>query len=1127
MNQDDIPGGVPPQLKDDSDPSVESTLTFTGQKSVASGSSANALTEQGAERYELSEEFAHGGIGRILRARDLRLSRPVAIKELLLPHGDADARFVAEAFITARLQHPAIVPVYDAGRKPSGEPFFAMKLVSGRSLADVIALTKTLEERLALLPHVLAVAEAIAYAHTERIIHRDLKPANVLVGPFGETVVIDWGLAKDLAHKLSEPVVAAASPGSQESDLTLRGAVMGTPTYMPPEQALGHPVDERADVYALGAILYHLLAGTKPYDSGSSQEVLAQVVQGPPEPLDKRQRGIPADLLAIVAKAMSREPAGRYATARELAEDLRRFETGQIVRAHEYSWQERGRRFARRHRAVVAVTAVALLVLTGIGTVSILGIMAARDQAELKQAEAEQARQEALMRADELILQHARSAVERNPNAAIDWLRSLSSGFTHWSAVRTIAADAQARGFATVLRGHHQTVNEVLFLPDSEHVLSSSDDYTVRIWSVKQKKVERVLSGHSDEVWHMALAPQGELLATGSKDRTLRLWDLATGQSRPPLSHAGPVDGMAFTPDGRQVITTCRGDDLLHVWDVATGTLVRAFKTGLGPLSQFELSRDGRYALVRALQSPRAQLWDLEHGTSRMLEHGGTVVTLAISPRGDLAATGALDETLHVWDLRTGQGRVLGKQPGSPFSLAFSPDGTRLGVGSAEGQLLLWNLGTGQNQLLGGHEGRISQVRFSRDGNLLATSSDDRSARLWDLTTGQSRVLRGPEGSAYALALSPDERWVAVGSYDTTVRLFAVNTEANRILAKSRASLHTLLASPDGQHLAAMDAEGALHLLAVGSGTDTLLEEISTRERPALQFSPDGQWLAVGKETGPVRLWNMATGQLSRQLEGHTAAVTALLFRRDGLQLATADAKGGVRLWELGSGQARALESHEREVCQLAFSPDGQRLASGSTDGEIQLWNLATGTFQALRDHGDAVRHLIFSPDGQRLISASLDHTLRIWDLATGGNRRTDISGSGVQQVLLSQDGELLISASLRDSSLRLWDARTGAARGMLSGHQGEILAMALSPDGRRVASASQDRTVRLWDLATHESRVLRGHAQRVTGVIFLNDRELVSSGWDGTVRLWLDDLPSDPLALRQWMEAVVNAPSP
>jgi len=1108
-----------------------SDSTHPGRTTGGPGVAAQALPQVDPNRYDIAGEFAHGAIGRILHARDRRLNRPVAIKELIFPGGTVEARFVTEALVTARLQHPSIVPVYDAGRWDSGEPFYAMKFVAGRSFADVIAGTETLQERLALLPHVLAVAEAIAYAHTERVVHRDLKPANVLVGDFGETVVIDWGLAKDLSQGAAPELMVAVAPGNTDASLTHQGMVVGTPAYMPPEQAAGRSVDERADVYALGAILYHLLAGTRPYDSGSSAEVIDQVVRGPPTPLSERQTGIPADLLTIVAKAMARDPAERYATARELAEDLRRFQTGQIVGAHAYSLGERLRRFVRRYRAAVAVTAVALLVLIGVGTVSFRRIVAERDRAERKQTEAEaaqhdaeSARQQALERADELTLLHARISVNRDPNEAITWLRSLSPGFSHWSAVRTIAADAQARGFAIVLRGHAQTVDDVVFAPDGRHLITTSDDATIRLWDMKSGGV-RVLTGHTDEVWRLTFSPDGRSFATAGKDRTARIWNLDTGESRVLAGHPGPVDTVAYTPDGQHLVVTNRGDALVRIWNVASGTLERTLQTGLRPLSMLALSPDGRYALVHELEGSRAQIMDLKTGASHMLEHEGTVKAIAFSPRGNLAVTGGLDETVRAWDPRTGQGRILGQRLGGISYLAFSRDGAQLAAGTSEGQLRLWNLDTGKSDLVGSHEGRINEILFSRDGRLVATSSDDRSARLWELSTGHGRSLRGHQGAAYSMDFSLDGQWLAVGSYDSTTRVYSVKGAANRVLAKTPVALNTLVASPSGHHLATKGGDGVLHLLEAATGSSLLQEPLGVGEPGLLQFSPDGRWLAAGAKEGQVRLWDAATGKPARQLTGHTGAVTALAFRRDGEILATADASGEIRLWELSSGQPRSLGRHEGEVVRLAFSRDGQRFASGNKKGEIRLWEIATGHFQELRGHEDEVVSLLFSPDGQRLVSGSQDHTLRIWDLASGTSHRAPASGNGVLEVLMSPDGELLISSSVKDGILRLWDARTGTSRGVLQGHQGDITGMALSPDGRRLASASADSTVRLWDLATQESRVLRGHAARATGVVFLDDRHLASIGWDGTLRSWSDDLPTDPAALRAWMLTVGNIP--
>ncbi len=345
------------------------------------------------EHYVVGDELARGGMGRISVARDRRLGRSVALKELLVDSADLRARFEREARITAKLQHPAIVNLLEAGVWGTGEPFYVMKLVTGESLDKVIAARSAVETRMGLLPNVIAAVDALAYAHDRRVIHRDLKPSNILVGEFGETVVIDWGLAKDLADTSGGPDIAAGPfrSASLAAGQTQHGSVVGTPAYMPVEQARGESVDERADVYSLGAMLYHILTGAPPYTGKSADMVLGAVIDGPPTPVDQRAPAIPRDLVAIVNKAMARAAADRYPTAKELAVDLKKFQTGQLVGAHRYSnWQLAGR-WIRRHRTAVAVAAVAAVALAVLGVVSFQRIVDER-------ARTEQQRQVALKR---------------------------------------------------------------------------------------------------------------------------------------------------------------------------------------------------------------------------------------------------------------------------------------------------------------------------------------------------------------------------------------------------------------------------------------------------------------------------------------------------------------------------------------------------------------------------------------------------------------------------------------------------------------------------------------------------------------------------------------------------------
>lgn len=1120
--------------------------------------------------YEITGEVGQGGIGRVLRASDTRLRRIVAIKELQDAAGTAaEERFVREALLTARLQHPSIVPLYEAGRWPNGAPFYAMKLVTGRSLQTLFAGARTLEARLGLLPHVLAASEAMAYAHSERVIHRDLKPGNILAGEFGETVVIDWGLAKDLARPDDEPppapapsvpppsaappsAPASATPRSRPPSgrtprsrtpsgrtpgeaLTVHGAVIGTPAYMPPEQARGEAVDERADVYSLGAILYHLLTGACPYEGPSAAAALRQVLAGPPVAAARRQPGIPEDLLAIVHKAMARDRAERYPSARELADDLRRFQTGQIVAAHRYSRGELVRRFARRYRAALSVAAAALVVIAAAGAVAVRRIMAESRLAREGQAQAEEARKLAVAHADDLTLVQAASAVDQDPNKALEWLARLSPSFDRWPEARLIAADAQSRGLSVALRGHTSAINNIRFTGDGKWLVTGADDHAVRIWPVpgagaEPGRVARELVGHTDEVWALAPAPGWSALATSSKDGTVRLWDLATGESRSLVTgHTAGVPEMGFI--GRDLLVTGSDDGTARLWDLRKMEL----RGQLGVpklLRSVAVSPDGRVA--GAGYDGVLHLWSLPGLAERTFTgHGAALMGVAFSPDGASIATRDADGAVRLWDAATGAARVL-SPPLAPnvFQMApfgkirFSPDGTRLALAGDGPFVRLWDLRTLAERRLEGPQGKTTWVTFSPDGSLLAAASQDHAAWIWDLVAGGSRTVRGFEGDVLAVELSPDGKLLAAAGADGVARLLPVGATSGRSFEVGAPVLDVDV-SPDDALAVAVGGAGTARVIDLATGEASALEGHRGKVQAAA-FSPDGQLVATGGQDSTTRLWTV-DGHPLWVSEGREPGGRTVLFSPDGQLVLSPGAGGRAQVFDVGSGARRELLSSAGEHLAAAiFSPDGARVAAGGASGAIHLWELATGAHRQLAGHHFLAIGLAFAPDGKTLATGAHDHELRLWDLATGEARRRDAGGGGIEQLVFSADGASLFTRDWYESKIRVWDVPAASPRAPLAGHYGFITEMALSPDERHVATASQDGTVRVWDVASGASRVLRGHRGTVTSVVFARSGgQVISGGVDGTLRTWQDDLPEDPAALRAWIAAKVGGSGP
>jgi eukaryotic-like serine/threonine-protein kinase len=658
------------------------------------------------ERYEVVAEHGRGGLGRVLRARDRELGRDVAIKEVLACTPATEARFVREAMITARLEHPGIVPVHDAGRWPDGTPFYAMKLVSGRPLKQLIQDATTAAARLALLPHVIAVADAIAYAHDRGIVHRDLKPSNIIVGEFGETVVIDWGLAKDA--RVPEPDAAEDSP-PDDPGLTRTGAVLGTPSYMAPEQARGQAVDERADVYALGAVLYHVLGGAPPY-GGSRTDVLTRVLTELPAPLESIAPHVPAELVTIVRKAMAREAADRYPDARALAEDLRRFHTGQLVGAHDYSRRALIARWLRRHRVPVAIATVALVTLAIVATVSVRGVLASR--------------REAVNRANELILTQARNNLDRDPTATIAWLKAYPDDGKDVQEAHWIAADAVSRGVARrVLRGHHGSVTDAAVLADGTAVTVATDD-AIRFWDVETETQVLELPAHVNIYHNLQISRDGRRVSYRESMQTTVVVDIADRRPRRFDDCGHPPLATWFSSNGKRIACT-DAHSRVRIVDVDTNTASPI--DGLGPVE--------------------------------------SINAMAISEAGTLLAVGYVDGGIKVARLDEGSTLELsGRGPDVPMSMQLSDDSKMLVVSSLSGAIDLWRIDERRSERLVQHSASPwRSIAISRNGRDIAFVTGDGSVawRSSDFEPVRTLPIDGREIGP--MEFSSDGQMLAVG----------------------------------------------------------------------------------------------------------------------------------------------------------------------------------------------------------------------------------------------------------------------------------------------------------------------------------------------------------------------------
>jgi eukaryotic-like serine/threonine-protein kinase len=1046
-------------------------------------------------QYRLLQKLGEGGMGTVWVAeQEQPVRRRVALK-LIKPGMDSArviARFEAERQALALMDHTNIAKILDAGTAPSGRPYFVMELVKGVPITRYCdELHLGIRERLELFVQVCA---AVQHAHQKGVIHRDLKPSNVLVAvQDGKPIpkVIDFGVAKALFTRLADRTM-----------YTEIGAVIGTLEYMAPEQAelSALDVDTRADVYALGVLLYELITGSTPLTgervkSVALSEALRLIREEEP-PLPSARLGttvalptiaaarrvesarlgqmVRGELDWIVMRALEKDRTRRYESASGLARDVERHLNDEPVEACPPSTWYRLRKLARKNRGPVAAAGVVLLALL-VGVIgTTVGLIEARDQERRAVAEAEASKkartneeeqrrtaenqkEQAWLHLYVARIQAAQQAwrdgnigrvrellEETRPGPAQHDLRAFE-----WFYLRRLADDQPQ-----TLR-HPTQVRKVVFSADGRFVAAAGeagriDTKTrknltgdVTVWEVATGRVVRSFPSEPGEGSAVALGPTGKLLARVTGDGAVEIWDLDADRlaiSLPggPDAATRSVQALAFSPDG--------------AW------LAVGHGQGHGD------------APVKVWNVPKGQLLQTFRG------HRSFVNSLAFSPDGQRLASSGQDEFVKVWDVIAGRETLNIKSRIAFVSgVAFNPYGTRLASAGEHG-VKVWDARTGEEvQSLSGHSGGVSSVAFSPDGGRLASGGHDRSVRVWDLETGREAFsLKGHLAGVWAVAFSPDGKRLASGSGDRTIKVW----DATR--------------NPEARVLG----------LAM-----------------SVAFRPDGRRFATGAPDKTIRILDAADGSEVLRLDGVGAT---LAFSPDGRRLAgTAsyfDADQAVKVWDTTTGkQLLDLSEPDFRARGVAFSPDNQLVAASGV-GEIEglrVWDSATGRrVLSLRAVAPITGSLAFTPAGDR-VAASTGRQVIVWDVASGREAQSfDVRDGRAGVVTISEDGRWLaagVHESDQPTAAIVWDLETGQQVFRLGGLTEAVTCLAFSPDSQRLvagtggfgAGVEKPSVVKVWELRTGQAVLeLPAGLKTVRAVVFTPDGKCLASAGD-VLRMW------------------------
>ncbi len=1106
--------------------SIETILPSSDSNAVINSDSGRVkrIPNESARRFKILRPHAQGGLGKVSVARDLELNREVAFKEIRFQYADdesARARFLLEAEVTGGLEHPSIVPVYGMGCFPDGRPYYAMRFIKGQSLQEVVDLyhqasassSVTTNERSvelrSLLQRFIAVCQAIEYAHSRGIIHRDIKPANIMLGAYGETLVVDWGLAKPLGQKeitttqrrpSESPTIDSLVPASGSSvEPTRMGSTIGTLQFMGPEQAAGRIdiIGPPADIYSLGATLYYILTGRPSVTGKTMADVLTAVQSGDISPPSAVLPGIPKSLDAVCLKAMAVKPEDRYESAQAMARDLERWLADEPVSVYTESNIDRMARWLRRNRAwfravtlatitIIVVLSVAIFLVNGQRNVADhqrqLAENLATEKSELAARETELRKkaqwqaasrsfEQSLLRCEQLdpaagVLSLVQNLAEAQAIEATDLEYSIRAQLGRWEgALNTLDSTTI---YSAPIRG-------LLLSPDGNKLLVATNGPTTLLDLVTGKNIGEPLT-HEQRVTAMTFYPKAESFITASEDRTIRFWKANTAEPiGDPIAVDEAVVAISLSSDQR-VLATASGTEI-RLWDAESKSPVEAVLKHSGAITDIEFCANSPLLLVCDWDG-HVQVWNTE--TRQIVgapwEHDSAVLDVAISPDGKLAATCELSHLARVWEISTG------KQIGSSLVHSglvghanFSSDGRRLITGCADQLARVWDVATGaliRSTLH--HCSIVNAALFDKDDEFIWTGCGDNGLRRWRAANGRSTKLPlGKNANVIAArfdnaaeSLKTISGAIAAGDFVLPGELRNLKVPNATLLGAPNLSnqwLEVAAFSRDGELFATASGEHSVQVWRASSG-EPALPAIELNAVPkCITFSPDQSMLLVGTEAGDVQIWNLATGEpLGAPIHmDERISASAFFPKNDRFIFGCWDEKVRIYSVDRTSNQTPVELPHESLITAVGVNPAGTLYFTCTADGSIRLWNAQTNEQIGLvMKHGSRIKNAIFTSDGGAILAGYFDGSTRQWDVRTHSEIGPPLwQSKEIMAIDQSADGEWVTTASA-DWTARLWNI--GSAQGTLDMIQQRYERLAnleqLSDGSLRVLSTEQWR---------------------------------------------------------------------